>query len=118
MKITLKIRIIKRIASILSAIIILTSGGYTIVANTFGLTKKNSKIIIDEENKNKKTISSIETINENKYSQENKYRYKYTESEYKYLLDTPKTMEAISQEENINRLIRKRKKETQEKVNV
>ena len=118
MKRTLKTKITKRIASILSATIILTSGGYTIVANMFGIRKNNNKILISEENNNTKTISSIETMNENKSSQENKYRYKYIEPEYKYLIDTPKTMEAISQEENINRLIRKRKKETQEKINV
>ena len=84
----------------------------------FGITKNNNKILKNEESNNTKTISSIETTNENKSSQENKYRYKYTESEYKYLIDIPKTTKAISQEENINRLIRKRKKETQEKVNI
>ena len=117
MKRTLKTKITKRIASILSATIILTSGGYTIVDNMFGLTKNNNKILISKESNNKKIISSNEITNKNKSLQENKYRYKYIETEYKYLIDTPKTMEAISQEENINRLIRKRKKETQEKIN-
>ena len=118
MKRILKLKITKRIASILSTIIILISGGYTVVANMIGLRKSNNKILISEESNNKKIISSIETMNKNKSLQENKYRYKYIEPEYKYLIDTPKTMEAISQEENINRLIRKRKKETQEKINI
>lgn len=48
MKRTLKTGIIKKTASILTATIIFTSGGYTVIANMFGLQKNNNKNQIGE----------------------------------------------------------------------
>jgi len=113
-----KTRIVKRIASILTTITILISGGYTAVANMFGLNKNKNKILINEERDNQKIIWDVEKTNKNTFPQEKRYQYKYTSPEEKYLNDTPKTTETISHGENINRLIRKRKKITHEKINI
>ena len=116
MKRTLKARIIKKTASILTATIIFASGGYTAIANMFGLQKNNNKNQIVEEINHSKTISNSETTNKTIESEETKYQYKYNLSEENYSMIKFETTEAISQDENINRLIRKRKKETQEKL--
>ena len=53
--------------------------------------------------------------------QENKkYQYQYSDinSQEKDILYNLETTEPTSQEENINRLIRKRKKETKENINI
>lgn len=110
MKRTLKTRIIKRIASFLTATILLISGGYTALANMFGLNKNNDRILINEERDNQKIIWDVEKTNKKTFPQEKRYQYKYTSPEEKYLIDSPKTTETISHGENINRLIRKRKK--------
>ena len=116
MKRTLKTRIIKKTASILTATIIFTSGGYTAIANMFGSQKNNNKNQIGEEKEYSKTISNTVSINKDLISKQNKYQYKYNSPEENYFMINFETIEPISQKENINRLIRKRKKETQEKL--
>ena len=116
MRRTLKTRIIKRTASVLTATIIFASGGLTLVVNMFGLSKNNNKNQIGEKINDSKTISNSESINETTESKETKYQYKYKKTEENQFIIKLETTEAINQEENINRLIRKRRKETQEKL--
>ena len=62
MKRTLKTRIIKKTASILTTTIIFASGGYTAIANMFGLQKNNNKNQISDKINHSKTISSSKSI--------------------------------------------------------
>lgn len=108
MRRNVKTKIIKRTASILTATIILVSGGYTAVANMFGFSKGSNKNQMMNKTNDTKPISSVNTTKETEI--ESKYQYKYKPEE-KYLRDGIETTEAITQEENINRLIRKKRKE-------
>lgn len=82
----------------------------------FGLQKINKKNQINKEKKYLKIISNSKLINKDIFLEETKYQYKYNSPEENYFIVKFETTEAINQEENINRLIRKRKKETQEKL--
>lgn len=123
---TTKVR--KTTASILVAITILASGGYTAITNIFGINKKDDRILdFDKtaEQNNSQFTDNIDnrTINQNslKSNIETKnYQYKYAPQYFqkeKPIFEI-ETTEAISQTENINKLIRKRRKSTIEKVNI
>ena len=139
MKNNIKHKMIKGTASVLATTIILISGGYQNILNILGIEKDNQKndssispktniFKISEQTKNKETVHEIKlntnqiiTVKNTNIKQQNKrYQYQYSDinSQEKYFLYELKTTEPITQEENINRLIRKRKKETKEKINI
>ena len=116
MKKNLKNKVVKTMATILTAVIFLMSGGYTVVANMFGFSKGNNKDLMMNEENNSESILSVSLIESKEIKKDSKYQYQYNKVEDEYLIDGIVTTEVITQEENINRLIRKRKKETQERI--
>ena len=80
MKRTLKTKIIKKTASILTATVIFSSGGLTIITNIFGLSK-NNKNQINKEISHSKIISNYESSNKTINLEQSKYKYKYKPSE-------------------------------------
>ena len=139
MKKNIKQRIIKGTSSVLAATIILISGGYQTITKILGIEKNNQRDILsnnqrtntfkileqtkkqENEHEIKLNINQIITEENTNIKQENKkYQYQYSDinSQEKDILYNLETTEPTSQEENINRLIRKRKKETKENINI
>jgi len=128
MKKRFKTKLKKTTAAILVAITLIASGGYKVITNIFGIHKKDNKTIdfssVVEEG-NPRVTNIIEgrpnNIELTKMAPKTKnYQYKHTPQYFqkeKTMFEI-ETTEAISQTENINRLIRKRRKETREKTNI
>ena len=113
---TTKVR--KTTASILVAITLLASGGYTTITNIFGINKNRT---LDFDKTGEQNNSQFEDVIDNKTSNQTfsksnietkNFQYKYNPQYFqkeKPIFEI-ETTEAISQTEYINKLIRKRRR--------